>query len=147
MSVTVKKVVMWRREIENRPGSLAQSLKPLAKSGINLQILVGYAPHSQGQGAMEVYPVTDAKAEAAAKEAGLKPMTDVQCLLVEGEDHPGLAYEITQAVAAESINLEIVMLTALGGKFAGIFGVKTGPEADKVKGIIEHASKMAHAAH
>jgi hypothetical protein len=137
MSIAVKKVILWRREIENRPGSLAQSIKPLAKSGINLQILVGYAPHSQGQGAVEVYPVTDAKAEAAAKEAGLKPMTDVQCLLVEGEDHPGLAYDI---------NLEFVMLTALGGKFAGIFGTKTAPEADKVKGIIEHAAKVAQAA-
>ena len=36
MAVTVTEVTLWRREIENRPGMLAQVLEPLA--GADLQL-------------------------------------------------------------------------------------------------------------
>jgi hypothetical protein len=148
MSVTVKKIVLWRRELENRPGSLANSLKPLAHSGINLQILVGYAGHSDRKGAMEIYPIIDAKAEDAAKEAGLQPMSDVQCLLVEGEDSPGLAHRITEAIAEQAINLEFIMLTAIGGKFSGVFATKTLSDIEKVESIIiDKSAKAVHSGH
>ena len=33
MAVTVKKAVLWRKEIDNRPGMLADTLGPLAEAG------------------------------------------------------------------------------------------------------------------
>jgi len=33
MSVTVKKIVLWRKEVENQPGILANALAPLANAG------------------------------------------------------------------------------------------------------------------
>lgn len=144
MAVTVKKVVLYRRDIENKPGTLAETLKPFAKNSINLQLIMGYTMGPQGPGAVEVFPVTDAKSEAAAKEAGLKPSKDTHCLLVEGEDRPGLGHEITQAIGAEGVNLHFVMLFALSGKFTGVFGVGTEAEATAAAKVIEKVGALAH---
>jgi ACT domain-containing protein len=38
MAVTVKKAVLWRKEIDNRPGMLATALQPLSEAGANLQV-------------------------------------------------------------------------------------------------------------
>jgi hypothetical protein len=40
MAVTVKKVVLWRKEIENRPGMLANTLEPLSEAGADLQVVM-----------------------------------------------------------------------------------------------------------
>lgn len=42
MAVTVKKAVLWRKEVESQPGVLAATLKPLAEAGADLQIVMGY---------------------------------------------------------------------------------------------------------
>jgi len=31
MAITVKKAALWRKEIDNRPGMLAEALEPLVK--------------------------------------------------------------------------------------------------------------------
>jgi hypothetical protein len=33
MAVTVKRITLWRSEVENKAGVLAQTLKPLADAG------------------------------------------------------------------------------------------------------------------
>ena len=43
MAVTVKKAVLWRTQIENRPGMLASTLAPLAEAGADLQVVMGIA--------------------------------------------------------------------------------------------------------
>lgn len=42
MAVTVQKITLWRGEVENRPGALAGILAPLADTGADLQVLMGY---------------------------------------------------------------------------------------------------------
>ena len=42
MAVTVKKAVLWRKEIDNRPGMLANTLEPLSEAGADLQVVMGY---------------------------------------------------------------------------------------------------------
>ena len=43
MAVTVKKAVLWRKEVENEPGVLATTFKPLAEAGADLQVVLGIA--------------------------------------------------------------------------------------------------------
>jgi ACT domain-containing protein len=38
----VKKAVLWRKEIDNRPGMLANTLEPLSEAGADLQVLMAY---------------------------------------------------------------------------------------------------------
>ncbi len=43
MAITVKKIVLWRKEVDNRPGTLAQTLAPLASAGASLQLVMGFS--------------------------------------------------------------------------------------------------------
>ena len=42
MAVTVKKAMLWRKEVDNRPGMLASTLQPLAEAGADLQVVMAY---------------------------------------------------------------------------------------------------------
>jgi hypothetical protein len=40
MPITVKSIVLWRKEIENQPGTLASTLEPFASGGADLQVVM-----------------------------------------------------------------------------------------------------------
>jgi len=42
MAITVKKATLWRKEVANDPGVLANVLQPLAGAGANLRVVMGY---------------------------------------------------------------------------------------------------------
>jgi len=42
MAVAVKKAILWRKEIDNRPGMLASTLEPLPEAGADLEVVMGY---------------------------------------------------------------------------------------------------------
>jgi len=66
MAVTVKKIVLWRKEVENKPGALASTLASLASAGADLQVVMGYRyPGQESKAAIELYPVTAMKSVAA----------------------------------------------------------------------------------
>jgi hypothetical protein len=138
MALTVKKAVLWRREIENRPGTLADSLKPFAKAGVNLQVVMGYAPPpGKGASAVEVFPVGDAKAEQAAKEAGLRPAQEVHCVVVEGSDRAGIAYDMASAFGSAGLNLHFAMCQSINSHFHAIFGFGSEKDVDQAVGILK----------
>src|SRR6266581_586800 len=92
MPVTVKKVALWRRELDNRPGALAGVLEPLARAGASFQIAMGYRfPGNETRAAVELAPVTGKKGAAAAQGAGLQP-SSIPTLVVTGDDRPGLGH-------------------------------------------------------
>src|SRR6266571_8572910 len=68
MPVTVKQITLWRTEVENRAGVLAQTLKPLAEAGADLHLVMGYRyPGDESKAAIEVYPIAGKKVVAAAQ--------------------------------------------------------------------------------
>lgn len=143
MAVTVKKAVLWRKELENRPGTLAEALKPLADAGISLQVVMGYAyPGESRHAAVEVYPVSSAKAEKAAAEGGLRPDPNLGCLVVTGDDRAGLGHAVAEKLAQNGINISFVMAQSSGNHYHAVFGFETAQEADKAAGIIKDASKV-----
>jgi len=139
MPVTVKKATLWRRELNNTPGTLAETLKPFAKAGINLQVIMGYTFPDPKTGAVEVYPITDTKAEAVAKEAGLVPAGDIACLVVEGDDRVGVGYEIAHAVAEAGINLRFAMCQVIEKRYLGVFGFSSEKDANQAEQLIKAA--------
>jgi hypothetical protein len=135
MAVTVKKIVLWRKEVENKPGALADTLASLASAGADLQVVMGYRyPGQESKAAIELYPVTAMKSVAAAKEAGLAA-SSIQAYLVEGDNRPGLGHAISQAIADAGINIDFVLAQVIGRKYSAIFGF--GSEADATKGAAE----------
>src|SRR5207237_7867164 len=72
MAVTVKRITLWRADVENRPGVLAAALEPLAAAGADLRLVMGYRfPNAPEHSAIELYPVSGKKVVAAARQAGL----------------------------------------------------------------------------
>jgi histone H1/5 len=138
MAVTVKKLGVWRKEVEDRVGALAEVLEPLAKVGSDLHVVVGYGGPG-GKGAVELFPVKGSKSIAAAKEAGLVAAA-APALMVEGDNKPGLGHAITKAVADAGINVAFLTAQALGKKFVAVFGFGDQADAAKAATIIKKAA-------
>lgn len=140
MAISVKKAVLWRKEISNQPGTLAQSLRPLAEAGVDLQVVMGYAfPGKPNRAAVEVYPVTSSKAEAAAKAAGMKP-GDTACLLVEGDNQTGLGHAIATALSQARINMNFAVIQVIGRKYIGVLGFDKMSDALAATPLIKSAA-------
>ena len=53
MPVAVKPITLWRKEVDNQPGILAQTLEPFAKGGADLHVVMGYRyPGNETKAAM-----------------------------------------------------------------------------------------------
>ena len=89
MAVTVKKAILWRREVDNSPGMLASILQPLSEASADLQVVMAYRyPSGENKATIELYPVSGRKSAAAAQTAGLAP-SSISTLVVEGDNRPG----------------------------------------------------------
>ena len=70
MAVSIRKVTLWRTEVDHRPGALADLLEPLAEAGADLQTVMGYRiPGRRGRAVIEVAPVSNRKVARAARDA------------------------------------------------------------------------------
>ena len=100
-----RKLTLWRAEVPHRPGALAELLDPLAAAGTDLQVVMGYRlPGAEGRAVVEVAPITSRRAALAAGRARLEA-GGAPTLQVLGDNRPGLANRIAQALADERFSL------------------------------------------
>src|SRR5215510_13252356 len=141
MAVTVKKIVLWRKEVENRTGILANALAPLAHAGTDIHVVMAYRfPHQESKAAIELYPVTGTKSVTAAKEAGFSAST-IPALLVEGDNRAGLGYATAHAIAGAGINMDFLVAQVIGRKYSAVFGFGSDTDAAKCAAIIRKATR------
>ena len=139
MPATVKKITLWRTEVENKPGTLANAIEQPAKAGADLRIVMGYRhPGPEGKATIEVYPIAGKKLTTAAQSAGLAPAA-IPALLVEGDNKPGLGYAIAQAVAAAGINFTFFVAHVIGRKYSAVAGFESEDDAKKATPLIKQA--------
>jgi len=56
MPVTVKKIVLWRKEVDNQAGTLARTLEPLARARADLRVVMGYRyPGNEAKAVIELH--------------------------------------------------------------------------------------------
>lgn len=140
MAITVKKVGLWRKVVENKAGSLAEVLAPLARLGSDLQVVVGYGDAAQpGKATVEVFPVKGRQGGKAAKEAGLAA-SSAAALMVEGDNRPGLGHAIASKIAEAGINIAFLTAQGMGKKFIAVFGFQNSVDATKARGLIKKAA-------
>ncbi|HEY3056947.1 MAG TPA: hypothetical protein VGK31_13560 [Thermoanaerobaculia bacterium] len=138
--MSVKQITLWRREVENRTGTLARTLAPLAEAGANFRVVMGYRyPGDESKAAIEVFPVSGKKQIAAAQAAGLNP-AEFPALLVEGDDRPGLANRFATAVSDSGINMTFLVAQVVGRKYSAIFGFETTEDARAAAAVIKKAA-------
>ena len=140
MAITVKKITLWRRESGDRPGLMAETLRPLAAQGTSLKVAMGYRQPGGSTAVIEVSPVSGKKAIAAAKSEDLGAST-IPTLLVEGDDRPGLGHALARAIADAGINLDFLVAQVVGRKFSAIFGFGNEADARKAASLIKKAGR------
>lgn len=138
--MTVKRITLWRTEVANRPGVLSQTLDPLAASGADLQVVMGYRyPGSETKAAIEVYPISGKKHSSAAATVGLAASA-IPALLVEGNNKPGLGQAIAGAMADAGLNLGFLIAQVVGKKFSAVVGFANEADAKTATPLIKKAT-------
>jgi hypothetical protein len=140
MAITVKKITLWRRESGDRPGLMAETLRPLAAQGISLRVAMGYRQPGGNPAVIEVSPVSGKKAVAAAQSEGLAAST-IPTLLVEGDDRAGLGHALARAIGDAGINLDFLVAQVVGRKFSAIFGFGNEGDAKTAASLIKKAAR------
>jgi len=140
MAISVKSITLWRRELQHRPGALAESLAPLADGGIDLQVLMAYRfPGDPDRGAVEAFPVSGRRATAAAERGGFSTFA-LPALLVQGDNEPGLGSRMCRSIADAGINLDFVVAQVTGGKYSAVFGFEQEEGARQAVPLIKKAA-------
>jgi len=145
MAVTVKRITLWRGEVPNRAGALAEVLEPLSAAGANLGVAMGYRlPGQPDRAVIEVAPVGGKKVEAAAAKAGLAASA-IPTLLAVGDDKPGLGHAMSRAIADAGINMSFLVAQAIGRKFTAIIGFESEADAAKAAPLVKKAKPAGRA--
>lgn len=140
MAVKVKRITLWRKELENKAGTLAGTLEPLAKAGADLQVVMGYRfPGEGAKAVVELYPIGGKKVTQAAQAAGLAPST-IPALLVQGDNKAGLGHGISQAIAEAGVNLDFLVAQVIGRKYSAVIGFENEADAVKATALIKKAA-------
>jgi len=137
MALTVKRITLWRTEVDNKPGVLANILGPLANAGSDLKVVMGYRfPGNETKAAIEVYPVSGKKATSAASTAGLSA-SSIPTLLVEGDNRQGLGKEIAEALAEGEVNLGFLVTQVIGRRYSSVIGFESEEDAKTAASLIK----------
>ena len=143
MPLTVKRITLWRKEVENRPGVLAEILEPLAQAGADLRLVMGYRfPQDPARSAIELYPVAGKRQTTAAQQAGLAP-SDIPCLLVEGDNQPGFGARLGAALAAAGVNITFLVAQVIGRKAMTAIGFADDAAATAATKVIKGLGRPA----
>jgi len=140
MSITVKAISLWRKEVENQVGALAHTLEPVTKARANLRVLMGYRYPGEGtKAAIELYPIVGQKVTAAATGTGLSA-SSISTLLVEGDDRPGLGFAIARAIAGAGVNMTFFVAQSIGRRFSAVLGFENEADAKAAAPLIKKAT-------
>lgn len=139
MSVSIKKITLWRGVVENRPGALAEVLDPVSASGADLQVVMGYRePGDVNKAVIELYPVRGRKPTEAVEGAGLKPAA-IPAVLVNGPNRAGLAHRVARALSDAGINIAFLVAQVVGRSYSAVFGFESDQDATSAIAVIRKA--------
>jgi hypothetical protein len=139
MAVTVQKITLWREQVANRPGALAEVLEPLSATGADLHVVMGYRERDRPEAVIELYPVAGRKLTEAAEGAGLHP-SNIPTVLVQGDNRPGLGHRIARALADAGLNIAFLVAQVVGRKYSAVFGFESPADADQAVKLIRKAA-------
>ena len=144
MALKVTRVEVWRGELRDAPGGLADALEALAAGGASVDFVIARRNDNQpGIGQVFVTPLKGKRAGDAARAAGLSEASNVPTLRVEGADRPGLGSRITRAIGDAGVNVRGVSAAVIGNKFVAYIGLDSDADANTamraLKGVGDRA--------
>ena len=141
MAVKIKRIGLWRTEVLSRPGALAEALEPLAQGNADLKVVrVRATPGDAERHTLEVYGGEGKRATIVARAAGfsLEPAITV---LLEGDNRPGLAYAVANAVAWAGIAVRDLDAEVVGTRYSAILTFNSEEDADKAVAVIRKVTR------
>ena len=99
-------------ELENRPGELARLSEAIAGKGINLTSVS--ATTVGDRGAVALMTNDEAGTRAALRDGNFS-FREIEAVPVSLEDRPGALAEVARRLANSGVNIEALLVTALGG--------------------------------
>lgn len=140
MAVSIRPITLWRTEVDHRPGMLAEKLAPLASARANLRIVMGYRlPGDHARAAIEIFPVTGARATEAAQAAGFSE-SGISALHVEGDNRAGLGHAIAKTLADAGINIAFLIGQVSGARHTMVVGFENREDADRAVPLVKAAA-------
>jgi hypothetical protein len=137
MGFFVEAVDVWAAPIPDRPGGVAEALKPLHDAGADLQCVISRrAPDQPGKGVVFVTPLQGDREIAAATQFGFNVSHGVHSVRVTGRDRPGIAATLTQTIAEAGVNLRGFTAMVIGTQFVGYLAVDSRDDADRLIRIL-----------
>lgn len=139
MPVSVKRIVLWRGRISDRPGALASQLEDLDSPKPGSRIVMAYGePGGNGEALLELWPPPRKSSAAAGMRQGLAP-SGLPTVLVQGGDRRGFFEEIAGALAAAGINIAFLVHQSLGRRFSAVFGFENDADATRAMRVLRNA--------
>ena len=143
MAVTIKRVMLWQTEIQDKPGALGAVLEPLAQAGLDLHAVMNRCvPGRRGRATVEILPRSGRRASALARAAGFS-QSRTETLLVEGINRPGLAYAVANSIAWAGISLRFLAAQSAGEHYSALLGFRTPAERRKGESLIRKVAADA----
>jgi hypothetical protein len=143
MTYEVSKVELWTREIDDRSGSLAAALEPLAKAGVDLSFMIARRyTHKPGKAVVFIGGITG-KASNAAEQAGFRKSSDLVALRVEGPNQPGDCYKVATQLSQAGLNMRGASASVIGPRYVQILAFDTAADADKAAGVLRGGKESA----
>jgi hypothetical protein len=141
MALTIKRTILWRKEVPDHAGVLAEVLGPLARAKVDLQVVMGYdIPGQPNRAAIEVAPISGKRAARAAADAGLA-LSTIPALQVVGDNKPGLGQAIAAAMGGAGVNLGFLVAQVIGRRYSCVIGFETPDDADRAAKLIRAATR------
>jgi hypothetical protein len=136
MRVSVRTITLWRTEVLDRPGALAEVLDALTAAGADLRVVAAWRPSGRrARAVIEVGPITGRALSEAAEGVGLTP-SGSPTLLVSGANRRGLAHRVAAALADAGINLRFVTSMVVRGGYGAVFGFDSDDDAARAVPLI-----------
>lgn len=137
MALKVAPVEYWSRKIEDRAGGTAEVLGPLARAKVNLEFaLARRTPEEPGKGVLYVAPIRGAKAEGAAREAGLGKAY-LAGLRVEGDNRPGAGHAIADALGQAGISFRGLAALVVGRRYVCYLAFDRAEDAQRAVEVLK----------
>jgi hypothetical protein len=119
MSFTMQRIQVWSGEVSDRPGAAAAKLELLARAGADLAfIFTRPRPDKADTSTIFLAPITGPEQTEAAQKVGLEPAREIAMLCVEGDNRPGIGFQLMSHLAVAGINLRGISISAVGHRFA-----------------------------
>ena len=136
MDIRIRRIGLWRTEVARRSGALARVLEPLAQQGADLVVVrVRVALGRAKRNVVEVYAGEGRRAAAAAREAGFS-LSPATTLLLQGENRPGFAYAVANAVAWAGIAIRDHEAGVVDNRFSSTLTFASEEDAKKAVTVI-----------